>query len=165
MPGVSRQPVHADDGHLWHDLETAHPPVQLVINIPTVDVSPENGSTEIWPGTHHDLTITAGKDIKIPSDVLERRRSAVPPIQPTYGKGSVVIRDMRLWHAGMPNLTDRPRPMIAMVHVPHWFATEDTLRFPSGAEQFFDHPILKTCARFVEGDIDLQRACQQLTGR
>ena len=149
-----RQPVHVDTGHLWPRIEVAHPPVHLVINVPVVDTSPENGSTEIWPGTHRDTTITAGKDIKIPAGVLERRRAQVPPLQPTIPRGGVLVRDMRLWHAGMPNRTEAPRPLIAMVHVPGWLETGLPLTFPRGTEAFFEHPDLRTCARFVEGPID-----------
>lgn len=150
LPSDQRQPVHADTGHLWPHLEVAHPPVHLVVNIPTVDVSPENGSTEIWPRTHKDITITAGKDIKIPIDVLERRRSEVPPIQPSFRRGSVLIRDMRLWHAGMPNRTPHARPMIAMVHVPRWLDAGSGMVFPASTQPFFANARLQTCARFVE---------------
>jgi hypothetical protein len=154
LPSGERQPVHADTGHLWPRLEVAHPPAHLVINVPLVDVSPENGSTEIWPGTHRDTTITAGKDIKIPAAVLEKRRADVPPLQPSFKRGSVLIRDMRLWHAGMPNRTQQPRPMIAMVHALGWLNTGTPLIFPKGTEGFFEHPVLQTCARFVEDPID-----------
>ena len=154
MPSEHRQPVHADTGHLWPRLEVAHPPVHLVVNIPTVDVSAENGSTEIWPGTHRDVTITAGKDIKIPHEVLEKRRAEVPPIQPAFRRGGVLIRDMRLWHAGMPNRTDQPRPMVAMIHVPAWLDTGTPLTFPIETRDFFEHPCLHTCARFVKEPID-----------
>ncbi len=158
LPGEHRQPVHADRGHLWPRLAVAHPPTNLVVNIPTVDVSPENGSTEIWPGTHLDITVTSGRDIKIAAGVLDRRRSECPPIQPHIRRGSVLIRDIRLWHAGMPNRTANPRPMIAMIHNVPWLETGSPLRFPAGTEAFFEHPRLRTCARFVEGEIDYIRA-------
>jgi hypothetical protein len=154
LPSRERQPVHADTGHLWPRLEVAHPPVHLVVNVPLVDVSPENGSTEIWPGTHRDTTITADGDIKIPAEVLERRRAQAPPLQPVVRCGGVLIRDMRLWHAGMPNRTEQPRPMIAMVHAAGWLETGTPLTFPKGTEPFFEHPDLMTCARFVDGPID-----------
>lgn len=149
-----RQPVHADTGQLWPDLEVAHPAVQLVVNVPLVDVSPENGSTEIWPGTHLDTTVSMATDIKVPLDVLERRRAEVPPFQPVMTQGSILIRDIRLWHAGMPNRTAAPRPMIAMIHAPQWLNTGNPLRFPKGTEDFFKHSRLRTCARFVDGPID-----------
>jgi Phytanoyl-CoA dioxygenase (PhyH) len=158
LPSRERQPVHADTGHLWPRLDVAHPPVHLVINVPVVDMSAENGSTELWPGTHRDTTITAGKDIKVPADVLEKQRARVPPVQPIVKRGGVLIRDMRLWHAGMPNRTEQPRPLIAMLHVPGWLATGTPLTFPTGTEAFFQHPELRTCARYVEGSIDYIRA-------
>jgi ectoine hydroxylase-related dioxygenase (phytanoyl-CoA dioxygenase family) len=29
-------------------------------------------------------------------------------------KGSIIIRDLRLWHGGKPNLSEDPRVMLAM---------------------------------------------------
>ena len=154
MPSDQRQPVHADTNHLWPRLEVAHPAAELVVNIATVDISPENGSTELWPGTHLDVTAAAGKDIKIPAEVIEARRAVRPPFQPTVPRGSVIIRDIRMWHAGMPNRTDRPRPMIAMIHACRWLQTGAPLRFPVATEPFFEHPVLRTCAKFVDEPID-----------
>ena len=158
LPSDQRQPVHADTTHLWPSLAVAHPPAEIVVNIATVDMSPENGSTELWPGTHLDVTVTAGKDIKIPLGVLHARRTVHPPLQPTVARGSVIIRDIRMWHAGMPNRTDRPRPMIAMIHACGWLESGEPLRFPAASENFFKHPVLRTCARFVEDPIDHIRA-------
>jgi len=156
LPSQARQPVHADVGHLWPSktLQVAHPSAQLVVNVPTVDVTPENGATEIWLGTHRDLTVGVGADIEVPLDVLEARRKICPPIQPSIGRGSVMIRDARLWHAGMPNHTDRPRPMIAMMHVSGWLDVGRPLEFPCGTESFFDHPVLTTAARFTDRPTD-----------
>lgn len=156
LPGDQRQPVHADVGQLWPlaVLDEAHPAAQLVINIPTVDVSGDNGATELWPGTHRELGVGIGDDITISPERLEARRATSPPFQPTLARGSVLIRDVRLWHAGMPNRTTEPRPMIAMIHTSGWLATGTPLRFPTGTESFFDHPVLTTAARFVDGPID-----------
>ena len=66
----------------------------------------------------------------------------------------MLIRDIRLWHAGMPNHTNQPRPMIALIHVAGWLDTGLPLRFPKETEAFFTHPRLRTCARFVEEPID-----------
>jgi len=156
LPGDQRQPVHADVGHLWplDVLEGPHPAAQLVVNVLTVDVSPENGATEIWPGTHRELGVGVGDDIKISPDALEARRAISPPIQPTFRRGSMLIRDIRLWHAGMPNRTPVPRPMIAMIHSCAWLATGNPLVFPTGTESFFDHPILSTAATFTSDPID-----------
>ena len=85
--------------------------------------------------------------------MLERRRAIEPPIQPAVTRGSVVIRDIRLWHAGMPNQTSQPRPMIAMIHWCSWWA-HSPVPFAAGTEELFAHPDLKTDARFMDGDID-----------
>jgi len=149
-----RQPVHADSGQLWPHLAAAHPPYGLVVNVPVVDISPENGSTEVWPGTQADTTITVQQgDIKLSPEVVEARRAVRPPLQPTVRAGGVVIRDLRLWHAGMPNLTDTPRPMIAMIHWVSWWPG-GRVKFPKSAEAFFQHPVLRTDAEFVEGPIN-----------
>jgi hypothetical protein len=152
---TGRQPVHADMGQLWPNLAAAHPPYALVVNVLPVDVSPLNGSTEIWPGTHTDTAIVVQEgDIKVPETRLEAQRKVAPPFQYTAKAGSVVIRDIRLWHAGMPNPSAMPRPMIAMIHYVSWWTDLQPVPFPKGTEAFFEHPHLSTFARFVDGPID-----------
>lgn len=154
LPSGNRQPVHADSGQLWPDLPVATPAYQLVVNIPLVDMSEGNGSTEVWPGTHLDTAVAVQDgDIKVPQEVLERRRAISPPVQPTVRLGSVVIRDIRLWHAGMPNRTEIPRPMIAMIHSVSWWP-DNRVPFAQEAKPFLEHPDLHTCARFVDTPID-----------
>ncbi len=71
LPNDNRQPLHGDIGHLWPGLQKAHPAHALVVNVPVVDMTAENGSTELWPGTHLNTTRTMSNgDIKIPDDVL-----------------------------------------------------------------------------------------------
>lgn len=155
LPGGRQQPVHVDVGQLWPGLEHATPAFGVVVNVPVVDMTPENGSTELWPGTHLDTIVSVAEgDLKVPEEVVERRRARVPPVQPAVRCGSVLIRDIRLWHRGMPNHTDAPRPMIAMIHWIHWWSDAEPVPFPKGTESFFEHPHLRTNARFVEGPID-----------
>lgn len=120
-----RQPVHTDA-----DFEHPAHPFALVVNVPLIDFTPENGSTEIWLGTHTgDL---AGLHVqegmhgerasgRIKERLLEQRRVVRAPSQPSISKGSIVIRDLRLWHAGMPNWTDQVRVMLAMIHFAPWY--------------------------------------------
>jgi ectoine hydroxylase-related dioxygenase (phytanoyl-CoA dioxygenase family) len=150
LPSKDRQPVHADLGHLWPNLKHIHPPYAIVANIPLVDVSPENGSTEVWPGTHLDPSITwQTGSIEVPEEDLARWRETSPPFQPTYKAGSVLIRDVRLWHAGMPNLTPNPRPMIAHMHAVSWWPSAP-LKFQKGSESLLEHPRLATPAEFLD---------------
>ncbi|KAK3672159.1 hypothetical protein LTR78_007912 [Recurvomyces mirabilis] len=120
-----RQPVHAD-------ADFAHPthPFALVVNVPLIQFTPGNGSTEVWLGTHtgelSGLQIQEGAhgeraSGRIQKPLLEQRRRARGPSQPVIEKGSIVIRDLRLWHAGMPNTTQDVRVMLAMIHFAPWY--------------------------------------------
>jgi len=153
--GHPRQPVHPDVAQLWPDLEHPTPAFGLVVNVPVVDMGPENGSTELWPGTHRDTTYSIHEgSLRIPEAALAARRAVCAPLQPRVRAGGVLIRDIRLWHAGMPNHADQPRPMIAMIHWCSWWNDSDAVTFPKGTESFFAHPLLRTNARFVDGPID-----------
>ena len=154
LPSESRQPVHADIGHLWQNQEHAHPAYALVVNVPVVDMGPENGSTEVWPGTHLDQGVSIQDGfIEISEEKLANRRAISPPVQPIVRAGSMVIRDIRMWHAGMPNRTQTPRPMIAMIHYVSWWPSSP-LKLHKSAEELLKHPLLRQHAEYIEGDID-----------
>lgn len=124
-----RQPVHSD-------ADFVHPdhPFALVVNVPLVSMTPENGSTEVWLGTHkNDISVQEGAhgeraSGRIKQDVLEERMHTSPPVQPQVKKGAVVVRDLRLWHAGMPNLSEEVRVMLAMIHFAPWYRNPMRLR-------------------------------------
>lgn len=101
-------------------------PFGIVANYYLADVSPANGSTELWIGSHRNTSFAdcrncteePSTDFGIRSEPLEERRAYAPPIQPTVKKGSAVLRDLRLWHAGLSNPSKYPRVMLAFVHTP-----------------------------------------------
>lgn len=142
LPGSSpqRQPVHAD-------ADFAHPahPFALVVNVPLVTMTPENGSTEIWLGTHNnDLYSQEGAhgeraSGRIKKYLLEARQAVIPPAQPVVKKGSLVIRDLRLWHAGMPNSTEEIRIMLAMIHFAPWYRNPMRLRLGEDVRPILEH--------------------------
>lgn len=110
------QPIH-------NDADFDHPsiPFALVVNVPLVTMTPENGSTEIWLGTHQGTTIADQEGEhgdrasgRIKQHLLDARREVRPPTQPVVKKGSMIVRDLRLWHGGKPNLSEDPRVMLAM---------------------------------------------------
>lgn len=89
-----RQLVHAD-------LRFEHPehPFAVAFNTCLVDCGPENGSTEIWLGTQNtnlDFHRETGEPFIHP-ERLEARRKVRPPIYPRLKRGSVALRDLRLW--------------------------------------------------------------------
>jgi hypothetical protein len=97
----------------------------MVINVPLISMMPKNGSTEIWLGTHAETTIADQEGAhgdrasgRIKPGLLEARKKVRPPCQPVVKKGSVIVRDLRLWHGGCPNLSDEPRVMLAFSRFP-----------------------------------------------
>ena len=139
-----------DVDHLWPDLKVAHPVASLVVNIAPQDVSEENGSIELWPSTH--LETSNGSVIDSKAEVA--RRAIGAPIRGNTRKGSVLIRDMRLWHRGVPNKSDRPRHMIAMIHNIGWLIRRGPLTFGRGCESAFTDSVLDHNVVFSDEPID-----------
>jgi hypothetical protein len=118
-PGSGIQPVHRDSPPLFgRELGVPHPAAQIVLNIPLVDFTEENGSTEYWPGTHLIVDRTPED-----SKRLEERAAAYPSVRMNLPAGSFALRDLRAWHRGMPNRADYPRTMFAIVYVRSWLAS------------------------------------------
>ena len=127
----------------------------IVINIPLVDFTVENGATMIYPGTH---TIPVeGRGI---TEEMIASQASRPPLQTTdMTRGDLVIRDLRLWHHGMPNLTaSERRIMLAMVVInPHYRGADESgfkgFEAEEGTQEFFTHPDLSASVQFVS-DVD-----------
>ncbi|RKU34931.1 hypothetical protein C6496_18915 [Candidatus Poribacteria bacterium] len=144
-PGSTTQPLHRDGAHLWPDQEIAHPTAEVVVNISPQDTTEENGSVEIWPGSHLEVS---GK--RIAEEEEEARREICPPIRGSAKKGSALIRDMRLWHRGVPNPSDKPRHMIAMIHRVSWLGSNRRLKYNTGCEAAFEDSDLDHNAEFLD---------------
>ena len=98
------------------------------------------------------MTLQSGT-IEASEESLTKWRAIAPPIQPNIKAGSILLRDVRLWHAGMPNRTQIPRPMIAMIHYVSWWPS-GTFKLHASAEVLLKHPVLRQHAEFVADDID-----------
>ena len=158
-----RQAVHAD-------FYTQH------LNIPTgvevyaylSDTSCANGSTELWPGTHVGYNIMDHIEPGsswIKREVFSARAAIRPPIQPDVRKGSICFRDLRMWHAGMPNHTDQPRIMLAFIYFPRWFGAQMSLTLPLNVRETvstWTHVDIIGHTDFVEGPIDYLRLVKNL---
>ena len=123
----------------------------MVVNVSPHDVTEENGAVELWPGTH----LHPFPEKPIGEDLEAEQRQIAPPVRGCARKGSVVIRDVRLWHRGVPNHSDRPRHMIAFLHMIHWFRKSEPQRFNSGCEEAFpDDCGLDHNVQFTDDTID-----------
>ncbi len=111
-PGAGMQNIHRDTKHLFPDFPVALPPSLLIIHIPLVDFTDENGSTEVWPGSH---LIVDPLEEATPKSLAERA-TAMPSVRTNMPAGSVLVRDMRVWHRGMPNRSRTIRTMLSIVY-------------------------------------------------
>ncbi|PSN70277.1 phytanoyl-CoA dioxygenase family protein [Corynespora cassiicola Philippines] len=132
-----RQTVHADLDH-----NHLRFPFALVANYYLTDTCPINGGTEVWVGSHRDTSIAdhvesrdapGGLSSIKPSLVKERMEQA-PPVQISVNAGDLVLRDVRLWHAGMPNRTNNPRIMLAFLIFPWWYQAPMKIVLPAAAK-------------------------------
>jgi ectoine hydroxylase-related dioxygenase (phytanoyl-CoA dioxygenase family) len=114
LPGSDYQAVHSDITLLFPETSLSLPAYSIVVNIPLVDFTEENGPLEIWPGGTHlmpgrfDLAALAQK---------------IPSQRVTMPAGSILIRDMRAWHRGTPNRSDHARPNMALIYSRPWLKT------------------------------------------
>jgi len=148
-PGSTTQPLHRDGDHLWPDQEVAHPTAEVVVNISPQNTMAENGSVELWPGSHLDVS---GRRIDRAHE--EARRKIAPPLRGNAKKGSALIRDLRLWHRGVPNPSDEPSHMIAMIHRVRWLRSNRRLKYQTGCEAAFENSDLDHNAEFIDDKMD-----------
>ena len=128
LPPSAASPPQSQPTHSDADMQHPDCPFALVVNVPLVQMTPENGSTEVWLGSHigSNLHCQEGQhgeraSGRIKHALLEERRAMRPPSQPTVKKGSIIIRDLRLWHGGKPNMSEQIRVMLAMIHWAPWY--------------------------------------------
>lgn len=115
LPGADYQRVHADTRLLFPETRLSLPCYGIVLNIPLVDVTEENGPMECWPGGTHFWP--GGVDIAALAQTLS-------PVRLTMKAGSVLLRDLRMWHRGTPNRGTRSRPNVALVYARPWYRFE-----------------------------------------
>jgi ectoine hydroxylase-related dioxygenase (phytanoyl-CoA dioxygenase family) len=121
LPGSEYQPVHSDIHPLFPEIGLSLPAYSIVVNIPLIDVTLDRGPVEIWPGGTH--LMPGNLDM---AHLAPRMHSQLV----TMPAGSLLIRDMRMWHRGTPNLSNERRPHLALVYSRFWF--QDTGYHPIG---------------------------------
>ncbi len=151
-PNSVVQHLHMDSDHRSGAPNPVEKTFSVVVNIPLGPMNCGNGSIELWPGTH---MIRSQSGTRAIADDQERsRRSECSPIQPITKIGDVLIRDIRLWHRGVPNQSNRPRHMIALVVVDETCEVGGKLRFQKGCETELEHSGIDSNALYVGEPID-----------
>ncbi|WP_165822454.1 phytanoyl-CoA dioxygenase family protein [Paenibacillus montanisoli] len=125
LPGSEYQLVHSDLQALYPDSSVILPTTGIVLNIPLVDFREDNGPLEIWPGGTHLMPENANRveNLQLLAPVMHSE----PVLMPA---GSLLLRDIRMWHRGTPNRSDAARPNMALVYFRSWFNTESKVRIP-----------------------------------
>ena len=124
LPGSGFQKVHYDRPYSWLTEEEAKadgqtwppPTTTLSCSIALTDITEDNGATEIYPKSHHETEVTKwplGERVSSHPELLERWQ---PPARMPIPAGAICFRDPRMWHRGVPNNGEAPRPMIALTY-------------------------------------------------
>jgi hypothetical protein len=127
LPGSSYQHAHSDVRPLFPDVDVTLPPFAYVVNVPLVDFTERNAPLEVWPATH-----LVGDPSLVPvADFARIDEHLAGPLQALADKaggtrllvpaGAALIRDLRMWHRGTPNTSDRARPMLALIYNRPWY--------------------------------------------
>ncbi|WNB93837.1 phytanoyl-CoA dioxygenase family protein [Bacillus sp. NEB1478] len=142
MPGADYQNAHCDIMPLFPELAVPLPVFSLVLNIPLVDVTEANGPLEIWPGgTHHnpDRSNHDTLDNSVnPHMHIVRAAEHMHSEKVFMSAGSILIRDIRMWHRGTPNRSDYRRTNLAMIFNRSWYGAGSSIQIPQ--ETYDDLP-------------------------
>jgi ectoine hydroxylase-related dioxygenase (phytanoyl-CoA dioxygenase family) len=105
LPSAPAQKHHHDGGVLFSSgIDYLLPATAITVGIPLLEMNEVHGTTALWPGSHRD----GGR--------LEEES-----IKPIVREGSCMLWDFRLWHAGTPNRSALPRPLLYLTYCRPWF--------------------------------------------
>lgn len=153
-PGSGYQPIHRDTPTLFGIQNAPTPIVHAVVNIPLIPFTLENGATEVWPGTHWIVD-----DCEADGAMLEERARFFPSQRTVLPVGALVVRDLRMWHRGVPNPGTDLRTMMAIVYQ-RAFVHEEACNIPQTTWDSWSEDTQKIF-RFndiVPDDVHTQRA-------
>lgn len=127
MPGaIEYQGLHSDN--MWSELPDPFghinmrdlPVPVLTINFPMVDLTRENGPIRQIPGSQRWRA-------PIPALADEPEWMKLSTVCPAQA-GCAVMRDIRAWHAGTPNVSREVRAMPNIEYYAPWFRSEGIMR-------------------------------------
>ena len=145
-----RQNTHHDARPLYAgELDRPLPAHNLVVKIPLTDFTEAKGATEVWLGSHRETRRLMPGTAHYEA-MLAAHREGDRIMQMTAPRGAIVIRDMRIYHGGMPNNTGELRQMLAMVYNRPFYREFCWMPFAKGTEDFFQHPVLEAHCVFVD---------------
>ena len=145
FPGATIQHIHRDHQQLFHEFDNIGPKLPLYavnVSIPLIDIDHSIGPTGIWPGSHRWTTDQA------PPETM----ASVP-----FLRGDCVLMDYRTLHAGLPNNSNKARPILYQVYSREWFFDDNNHRHRAP----LDMPLEQIQALPPELHLLMMRAYQQ----
>jgi hypothetical protein len=109
FPGAAEQPLHRDHPSLFPGEAGATPCFALTVAVPLIDLTPETGSTLVFPRSHLQA------DAPDPNDRPDGGEIGYP------ARGGCYFMDYRLWHRGAANCSNEPRPVLYIIYARPWF--------------------------------------------
>jgi ectoine hydroxylase-related dioxygenase (phytanoyl-CoA dioxygenase family) len=108
-PGATTQHPHRDSEHLFSapGVGPGLPVYAVNVAVPLIDVDLRTGPTGVWLGSHR-----LAKGLQV-----QRETMTVASLQ----CGDCMLLDYRTMHAGLPNASAQPRPIVYMVYARPWF--------------------------------------------
>lgn len=118
FPGAGEQDFHADYRRLFSNAPPRHEErFALTLAVPLVDLDETIGGTRVYPGSH---LCEGSKD-----EVLDKAGTGIHLL---VKRGGCYMMDLGLFHRGMANRSNRPRPVIFMVFSKPWFIDPSNFR-------------------------------------
>jgi ectoine hydroxylase-related dioxygenase (phytanoyl-CoA dioxygenase family) len=115
LPGSEYQAVHGDYAPFYPESDMVMPITGLVVNFPLIDFTEDNGPLEAWPNTH----LIPEKSFT--GSYVQDAAKCIDPVRMLLPKGSIIIRDVRMWHRGTPNNSNEIRPNVALIYTRQWW--------------------------------------------
>jgi phytanoyl-CoA dioxygenase PhyH len=118
FPGAEMQHIHRDHQQLFHEFAQIGPALPLYavnVSIPLIDIDASMGPTAIWPGSHR----------------WTEQQEATPALgmaNTPFQRGDAILMDYRTMHTGMPNNSQRVRPILYLVYTREWFFDDNNHR-------------------------------------
>ncbi len=116
-PGAKAQKIHADNPPLFESDEVCAriPCYALTVVVPLIALNQTVGTTAVWEKSHrHEQYADHIKMLREKED-FENATWLTPDV------GDIYLMDYRLIHAGTPNLSHEPRPILYIVYSRPWF--------------------------------------------
>lgn len=113
LPGAKTQHLHRDGQLLFsNEMASILPAWAVTVGIPLTDMNMEQGTTEVFPGSHR----------------LTHWKESSSSVVPNVPAGSGIMWDYRTLHRGTENHSARYRPLLYLTYSRSWWRDSDNFK-------------------------------------